>query len=383
MLAHLSTFSSEPGRSRIGGTRAWWKQVAWSLAGFAFVIASFDLCVKLSCAIPKGEQYPQTALQRYFSYGESIERKLIRTVGSVGQHPADIIRAGWIPTEVRKPPSDWDAGGMKIVFYGMSFTNRIAAQLDEMRPDLAILTRAGPAAPLSHSYALFNADSYRSEAKYVVVGILSSSIPYMQGMSGLGFTPENPAPYTYPKFVANDDKLTRVDPIINSRDEFIEAFRSNAPEWNDHLHLLQQRDPYWSDILYYKSIVDQSATLSLLRRAWGKHHIESVTARVYSAEHGYNTRNETMAAIPLILDDIHRRCASDRQHLIVILLHARGEPNNLDHWLRPELEASGITVVSTSDFFDSTDGLNFESDGHYLPSLDAELARRVRDIISP
>ena len=341
------------------------------------MLVTFDVATNLAFSIPAGARQPTGSLERFFNYGESIEAKLDRSVGKSGMEAAAIVRSGWVSTELYLPPDDWDDGGTRVAVYGMSFARRIAIAMDGIEPSLAIIRRAGPGAPLNHSFALFEADPFRAEVDHVVIGILSSSIPYLPAMSGLGYTVESPAPYSFPKFTLNDGELERFDPVITERDVFIDAFRNRSDLWEAHRESLGRHDPYWDPFVFDHSGLDASALVKLLRLAWSKRTLNQLRSAVYSSSDGYATEHPAIAAVPAMLESIHKTCLEGGQRLTIILLHSRGEPGHLDAWLHEDLEERGINVVSTIDWFSSLDVSNFEGDGHYLPERDLELATAV------
>jgi hypothetical protein len=375
MQAPLSTSSSEP------HPRSGIRSIAWSIAGILAVFLAFEAIVAVMFSMPPGAREPSGSLERYFSYGYSIESKLSRSVGYASQEPAAIVRAGWIPTELYPPGETWDSAPARVVVYGMSFTKRVAAELTKIRPELAISTRAGPGAPFNHSFAMFEADPWRSQADVVVVGILSSSLSHMQSLSGLGFTPESPAPYAFPLFTLDDGELHRRDPIIADRDVFVQAFRERSDEWNAHLAAIAEHDAYWDRFVFSHSILDRSALIRLVRRAWASRNIDIGRSKVYTNSKGYKTEHPAMAAVPAMLAEMQAACDRDGQMLVVLLLHARGEPGHLDSWLADTLAGFGIEVISSIDLFSSLDAMNFGGDGHYRPHLDAAIADALAGLI--
>lgn len=377
-----STSSSEPTVALKPTAQARWRAFGWFMLGVVAVLVAFELLVAWKCSIPAGQQIPRGALQRYFSYGSSTESKLERLVGQSGEAAA-IVRAGWLENELYPPPKDWDTTEHRVVFYGMSFTNRLAEELKRMQPNYGVMTRAGPAAPLSHSYALFEADPHRTSADVVVVGVLSVSIPYLQAMTGMGYMLENPPPFTYPRFTLTDDgELVRIDPVITDRDTFINAFRQRNELWRQQRDQFAEHDDYWNSFLFDASPLDHSALVGLLRRAIGKHWVAGRLNHVYDPHTGYKRDDPTLRAAPVLLSNMAKQCRADGQHLVVILLHAMSEPGHLGEWLAPPLREQGIDVISTAELFDSTDLLNFEGDGHYLPSRDHEITTALIELIT-
>jgi len=379
--APSSTFSSEPRSADSPRPHGVLRSLIWSVAGVLAVFLAFETAVAVMFSMPDGTREPQGSLQRYFSYGYSIESKLKRSVGDASQEPAAIVRAGWMTTEFYTPGENWESATARVVIYGMSFTNRVAAELTNIRPEFAVLTRAGPGAPFNHSFAMFESDPWRAEADVVIVGILSSSLSHMQSLSGLGFTPESPAPYAFPLFTLVDGELHRRAPVIADRDTFVYAFRERSEEWDAHIATLAEHDEYWDGFVFDQSVLDRSALIRLVRRAWASRTIGTVGSKVYTKAKGYKTEHPAMAAVPAMLAEMKAACDRDGQTLVVLLLHAKGEPGHLDSWLADTLATSGTNVISSVDLFSSLDAMNFEGDGHYRPDLDAAIANAVAGLM--
>lgn len=371
--AHSSIFSSSPPEK----TRTKYASLAWLLLGFFLALLAFEVAIAAFLAMQKDYIPAGSSIARYLNYGISTQEKLDLAVGIDGQEAKPLIRAGWISTELYQPSKNWTDKDTRIVFYGSSFTNRIARKINNIDPEIGTLTRAGPGAPLNHSYALFSADPYREKASHIVVGLLSSSIPYMQGFTGLGYSFENPAPYTYPQYSMTDGKFKKRILPINDRDEFISSYRKNSPKWKAHLEQIKAHDPFWNTFTFNKSWMDQSAIIRFLRRYWSSRIIRLTKANIFTPKDGYNLNNSSIEAIPEIFSRMKTASNATGQKLIVVLLHSSGEPGHLDNWLGDKLRTIGITVISSTDLFSSTDFSNFESDGHYLPQHDKELAISV------
>ena len=146
-----STSSSE--RRRHKRLRAVIETCLWTLAALAVL----DVLTQRAFPMPAEVNRQPGKLAQYFDYGRSIAGKLARLVGSTDARSAPIVVAGWIDRECRHTPSPSPPGRIGVTVYGMSFTEHIANQLEQLDPTLAISTYGGPAAPANHSYACFQA----------------------------------------------------------------------------------------------------------------------------------------------------------------------------------------------------------------------------------
>ena len=367
-----STSSSEPRALGVKG-------FLWACAGVVLVVTAFEAVVAMKFSMAPGDRSPSGTLTRFFSYGYSAESKLDRAVGSAGETPEPLVLAGWPDQELRAPAdaAQWNDANARVIFYGMSFTNRIGNAYARANPEDAVLLRAGPAAPLNHTADLFARDPYRADASTVVVGVLSSSIPHLKSMTGFGWTPENPAPYAFPSHRIIDGERITHTPVIGTRDAFIAAWRSKSPALKEHIASLREHDAYWDPLTFNANMLDRSAFVRLVRRAWASRGVARVKKSIYSARDGYREDDPALAAVPGLLESMRADAESAGQQFIVILLHTQGEPGHLDGWLAGDLRDRGVTVISTVDHFDSLDPQNFLGDSHYTAELDMRLAAEV------
>lgn len=392
MPAPSSTSSSEPRDGRDGRDRrephepaepkpkSRPRHLLLVALGCLLLLLGFEAAVNVLLQPTRVDRKPG-ALARYTGGGLSIERKLHRALNTAQE--ADVVWAGFIDRETGSPPPpNWNDARVKMALYGMSFTQNLEFQIEAATDDVAIIGRYGPAAPLNHAYALFEADPLRPEADVVLVGVLSTSVPYARTMTGLGYTAEAPAPYAYPRFDLVDGELRRTDPLVTELDDFVQSFRENGERWHDHLQRLYEHDALLKPFVYEANLADYSTLLNLARKAWAQRAVGQNTDAIYDPSDGYATDDHAVAAIPVLLQRMHEQCAQDGQRLIVALFHAQGEPGHLDAWLKPMLEAEGIEVLSTVDHFSSEDPLNFLPDAHYTYELDGMLAEHLLSLLA-
>ena len=120
----------------------------------------------------------------------------------------------------------------------MSFSGQIADQMVRLDRGLASQSFGGPAAPLNHSYACFvrriEAKRYRESIQ--ILGILASSIPRMETISGLTTSFEAPEPFTYPRYsLTPNGHLMGYMPSITSEEDLRGAL-ANPMKWQVFLN---------------------------------------------------------------------------------------------------------------------------------------------------
>ena len=165
----------------------------------------------------------------YFQFGvDSIPP----AIGPCAASPAPIVGAGW-------PGQECDVGTApvpsKIGFdiYGMSFTNRIADEMERLDNELASQRFGGPAAPPNHSYACFlrRFAENRTLAPVQIIGVLASSVRRMETVTGLTTSFEGPMPFTYPRYsLTHDGHLEGRMPSIRTEDDLRSAL-ADPQKW--------------------------------------------------------------------------------------------------------------------------------------------------------
>jgi hypothetical protein len=315
-----------------------------------------------------------STLGRYFEYGRSIEGKLARAVANPNKD-GQIIGAGWTTAETLQiPPSQPKAGtDLLVAVYGQSFAMQATNAAAALDGHITVRGVGGPAAPPSHSYHAYEADTPYRNTKLVVLGLLSSSIADMGSMSGLMWHFENPAPFTFPRYRLDGSQLTEELPLIRSEAEFLEAFTKQPQRWRQFKAQLKKSDRGYDAFTFDKTAADSSAIVRLLRRGWVAHN-DLYEEGVYDARKGFNPQAEDIKALKAMLQDLSRRSKERGERLMVLLLHTRGQSDHLHAALESTLKASKIDYISTHTLFSANDPTNFLPDSHYVPAANRKLA---------
>lgn len=317
------------------------------------------------------------ALIRYFEYGRSVPGKLAQweqnpdirgNLYDVAWRQAAIVRsAGRFETE--------DTGPV-IRSYGMSFVNNILRNAVKLQPDLIWDAHAGPSAPPNFTFALFQEDrENRRPGDIVVLGILSSSVPGMAALSNRTWAFEQPAPFTYPVYWPEGDRLRRVEPLISSAAEqrALADDPAAARAWSTQM---AAEDAFTSPITFGAVWADHLPFLRLVRRSLAKSHIASTEDAILAGEYPYAEVLQRMIA------EFSDTARADGQTPIVMLIQSR-DPRDADVLAiaKPILERDNILYLATAEHFDPRDPSGFLGDGHYKPRVDRLFAEHFIDAI--
>lgn len=349
----------------------------WTLVWLAAIDVAINLAV--DPARPWGDRI--TGLSRYFNHGRSIEGKLVEALGPRADRPHSVVRAGWIdPEEYRRLP-DKPAEGrdLLVAVYGQSFAFNAAGAVGQIDGRITLRMIGGPAAPLSHSLAAHRADAPLRRADVVLVGVLASSLAKSESISGLSWTFESPAPFTFPKYELRAGALLEERPVLQTEAQFRAALRERGEAWDQFKAQLEKNDRGFDRVAFEASVLDRSAIVRLLRRAWVAHHQAYPTnADDPAADHFDPAR---IALAHAMLRSMKQTADRANERLVVVLLHDRGHRDSLHRALAPELERLGIAHVSTHTLFSSADPRMFVADGHYTEAANTRLARAIHQVI--
>lgn len=347
----------------------------WTIGALGLIDAAIGFAFRAPA-----EPERATGLQRYFDYGRSIEGKLRRYVGSSPDQDAIIVRAGWL--------NDCDVPSLarpgKLVFdiYGMSFSNNIALQLERLDRGLASQRFAGPEAPPNHSYACFiSRDQLRLvRAPIQILGVLASSIPRMETLSGLTTSFEQPQPFTYPRYSLDPHgHLVARWSSIKSREE-LRAALSDGRKWRNFLDELASNDAFYEQQIVQADIFDHSVLARMIRRAWGQRSLRMRIAAL-RPEAGFSGAPDIAPVLCAMLLDFAATARAGGLRPIVILFEDRGYGTALSAIAAPVLRANRIEFVATSSIASPNDSSNFIADGHFTPAVDEKIARAVRALL--
>ncbi len=343
----------------------------WALLALAVI----DAAVQIVFPMPSDARKRPSSIAQYFHYGLSTDAKLAQMLGPTDALSTPVTVAGWIDRECRSasPPPVRDQLG--ITFYGMSFTGHVAAQLRKIDPGLAVSTYGGPGAPLNHSYACFR--SVTANAKdgnqVQVIGVLASAVAQMLTIGGLTTSFESPAPFTYPRYHLDGDRLTSVEPLVRSpadlRDpEKMAAYRAQ----------MAQEDVFFDPLLMNASPLDHSITVALVRRAYAQAEARKVIRNLVGDGKSFSDNADIGPVMRAMLLDFARTVRSQGKVPMVLLLQDQGTgTDSLYRMLGPTLERAGVPLVSTHEIAPVTDPRNFLPDGHFTPAVDHKIARAM------
>jgi len=356
----------EPATVRGAASTAIWTVLA---------LLAADLVVGRVFRPPQKQAVEPSALQRYFEYGRSVEGKLRAMVGPDDASSAPIARAGWLrnpefAAELKQPTQP---DHLLIAAYGQSFTKHVIEGASRLDPRIETRLLAGPAAPLSHSYALYESDRHSHQAQVVVIGILASALPQLATLTPMTWGFEAPTPYMYPRYRVVGGRLEGRAPPLQTLED-LRATLADPTRLAALRDLLATEDAAFDPVTFGEDLFDHLTLGRMVRRALGHRHQVSFTAR-YHDESGFKNRDGMLDVARALVQELGRTAAADGRVPIVLLFDDRGYPGHLHAALARTLDEAHIAYVSSHTVAPASDLNNFVPNGHFTPEVDERITR--------
>ncbi|HEY9641327.1 MAG TPA: hypothetical protein V6C57_12650 [Coleofasciculaceae cyanobacterium] len=351
--------------------------------GFISTLVALDVAINLLFPYPTDPLNTSPgAMKLYFDYGRSIEGKVARQMGATDDTTAPIARVGWLDSHLGQGEPVRPAPGkdLLIAIYGMSFAERVGKAMETVDPNITLRMIAGPSAPPNYSFAAYEADRGHHQANVAILGILASSVKGMGAMTGMTWGSEVPAPYTFPKYKLESGELEPIEPEIQSLSQLRTAL-SNPQQRDAFVDQLRANDQFFDSFVFEKNLLDTSAIVRMLRRAWAKSHQDNITNQIHTAT-GFNPNWEQVPVLKRMVEEFAASAKRDGKLPIVLLFNDQGYDDHLYQLLKPTLEQNQIPFVSSHDIAPATDRSNFVADGHFTAAIDQRMAEKVLALVN-
>ena len=349
-----------------------------------FWLVAIDVAINVLFPYPQSPTQQGSSLEDYFEHGRSIEGKLHRMVGDTVEDSAPIIDAGWVDSAGwRSQPTALEGDDdLFVANYGMSFSDYASLALAEADGKITLRSIGGPSAPVSHSFSMFMADEAGSQADFVIMGVLASSVKRTNSMSGIRWTSQHPAPHLYPYYnVSAQGEISAVEPVIKTARDYVQAFNQQDDIWQQQLSQLEQYDDSFDRFLFYDSLSDRSAIVRLIRAGWAKQGSAYTEEGLYDSVTGFDPNAPEIKTMTALLKKFSATAAERGQVPIILLINDQGYRSDLYEVLSPRLADVDGYVLSTHSIVSPEDPANFISDGHFTTEANRKVGEALRVLI--
>jgi hypothetical protein len=315
-------------------------------------------------------------LRQYLWYGESYEAKLRRLADTPDLPANSMMYAGWLKDDrFLSLPKDVD-----LTVYGMSFSANLGEAIREARPQLTQRILAGPGAPLSHTYALYQVDKPLRKTRFAVIGVTSGAVQEVLLMNRGSLFSDYAWPYFFPRYKMDGNRVVlAAASLINSADELRSALHDPVL-WERQLAVLSANDSGYHRFLFARDPLDHSVLGRFLRRALSKRNEAQYSSKVLGPS-GFNRDNEATTLFRGLLTQMVREMRAENVRPIVALFSLQGQSNYLYDLVADILRDEAVPYMNSFEFCRSDDRANFLSDMHFVHACNVKFAQATLQII--
>lgn len=376
MCLNSSSISSSD-RSARSGVRSGLTTLCFAL----LCLIVLDFAIGHLVGTPYGRDAAKaTPLTRYFDYGRSIEGKVRAMAGTDGSDPHPLAQTGWVGLPTGQPERPGQAQDLLIAVYGMSFAASIAKYMQEYDRRIGVRFAGGPAATLSHSYAMYLADRGHHEASVVALGILASSLPALATTTHMTWNFEAPSPHFYPRFMISGGKLVELAPSVGSLAQLQEVVK-DASRWRALVAGIAAHDEFYDALVFGSWSADDSVLARMARRGWGQSSKRKTIERFHNAAGFTNELGQIEIAHALVRAFI-AQVRSDGKFPVIVAINDRGYADHLHRVLAPVVSSDTALYFSTHELAPASESGNFLKDGHFVADKDRLMGRRLAELLN-
>ncbi len=311
-------------------------------------------------------------LNKFFSYGLSTEMQ-IREMFKKEIPANSVLHSGWISDEkFRQRGTTAD-----ITFYGMSFSNHIADQLIGLDNELLVRKIDGPASPINHSLSSFLVDKDVCTSRFAALGVLDSSLKYINAMTNDTIGVDTPMGSFYSQFVVSPEGYEQITPYINSFEDLQTAL-SDRELWNENLDLLEKYDKSYSPFIYKRNVLDYSIIGRFIKRWYKSKHNNNVTEKVF---HNHKFNEEIVSQAEDLISLFVKEAREYGCTPVVILIETQKYNDALGESFTSFLDDLEVDYLNTGDIVSTKNPVNFKSDGHITVENNKKIAVELDKLI--
>ncbi len=338
-----------------------------------------DQAIDRAFPLPADPRRSPSQVASYLDGGRSVEAKLRRMFSTHDTLGAPVTLSGWVDP-VRWPAEPpLEPGRRALTVFGPSFALAIGDTFAALDPRWKFRARGGPAAPVSHAFALWRVDRKRVHSDVAVLGVLASSLRGVDAASGATWMFESPYPYSYPRWRPEGDSLVGEWPSLACSDSMRAALHAPA-RWRAYEAELSRTDAWYHPGLFRAGALDHSVVFRLLRKAWAQRENRLHTARIHD-RHGFRPEAEAIRTTRAIALQFAREVRADGGIPVVLLVEDRGYDDHLERALGAGLDTAGVPWLATHRIAPPGDAATFTADAHFRGDLNRQLARAMDSLV--
>lgn len=354
---------------------------AWRLGAWIGVwLILLDLGASLAFAFPKDPRdLTPSRWALYFDYGRSMEGRLRRGTRPDPDQTAPITLAGWYRPLVSTDHPDKGSDGIKVHFYGMSHSVRLADALQQSSSALSARTVAAPGATANWALGAFRRDQGRRAGDVAVLAIMSSTLPMITTMSALTWNTSFAMPYTADRYRLVDGRLVATPPPFDSFEGYVAAF-DDKRRWAEAKRTLAANDTFFDPWLIDETVLDHSSLVRIVRRAWAQKRDRVLRAQSLN-ESGFDPESEAVRLANAVVADFAQRARREGVTPVIYIVNNYGYGDQLFRALQPALRGHQIAFLNSAAIIDPNVAGSYLPDTHFTDAADRRLSQALERVI--
>jgi hypothetical protein len=170
-----------------------------------------------------------------------------------------------------------------------------------------------------------------------------------------------------------------VQPRVGSLGDLREMLRDPA-RWQSFRAQLAEYDSYYDQFLMRRSMLDSSALVRLVRRAYAQSRLRSISADIEDRR-GFKNDPQIGHALAMIVNAFAATAREDGRHPIILLIQDQPHADHLYKLLSPFLLDRKIPFLSTHEIAPATQRQHFVGDGHFTDAANSRISARLLEMI--
>ena len=349
--------------------------LAWVIIG----LIAIDVLINVLFAYPRDPKVTNPSmLRQYFEYGRSTEGQLRRMTRENPSETAPITLTGWY-APLRAVEFPEKSPGSIVTIYGMSHAVGLGYALGRVSDRFTPRIVGAPGASTNWSYGAYLRDRGGGKSRAVVLAFMSQNLPMIAAMSPMTWTLDLPMPYTADRFYLANGSLQVIHPPYESFAQYVETF-DDPVEWSAARRFFSENDPFYNNLIFSSSILDHSALLRLLRRAYEQSYLRS-RRRAVLDQTGFRPDSEAVRISHAIIHQFVIQARRDGMIPVIYIVNNLGYSDYAFQALSPELRADHVPYLSSHVIASPNDPREYLPDSHFTEEVNDKLANALVKVI--
>jgi hypothetical protein len=240
-------------------------------------------------------------------------------------------------------------------------------------------TVGAPGASANWAYGAYLRDRGGGKSRVVVLALMSVNLPMITTVSAMNWNGDFPMPYTADRFYLEGDNLGVVHPPFSSFKEFTDTF-FDPSKWDAARHMMAKYDTQYDAFISRANILDHSALMRLVRRAYGQRQARNERSKVLD-RNGYQENSEQIQLARVIVSKFAEQARADGMIPVIYLVNNLGYSDQLFRALEPTLVANKIPYLSSHTVASPNDPRKYVPNSHFTDAIDEDMARALIKVI--